>query len=47
MRHEIERIGGRRMQQEDIRRLKKFTKAKINEEGSFNSTGNLVITALN
>jgi hypothetical protein len=35
------------MWQEDIGSLKKFTKAKIIEEGSFNSAGNLMITALN
>jgi hypothetical protein len=47
MRPKIEIIGGRRMRQEDIGSLKKSTKAKIIEERSFNSMGNLVITALN
>jgi hypothetical protein len=47
MRPKIERIGGRRMRQEDIGSLRKSTKAKIIRKGSFNSMRNLIITALN
>jgi hypothetical protein len=47
MRPKTERIGGSRMRQEDIGSLKKSMKAKIIEERSLNSMGNLMITALN
>jgi hypothetical protein len=46
-RPEIERIGGRRMRQEDIGSLKKSTKSQIIGERSFNGAGNFVIAALN
>jgi hypothetical protein len=47
MKPEIERIGGRRMQQEDIGNLMKSMKAKLIGEKSFNGAGNLMIAALN
>jgi hypothetical protein len=47
MRPKTERIGGRRMRQQDIGSLRKSKKAKIIGKGSFNSVRNLIITALN
>jgi hypothetical protein len=46
-RPETERIGGRKMRQEDIGNLKKSTKSQIIGERSFNGAGNFVIAALN